>query len=276
MDQTRESLLCRFIVNLDQEEKKPDRLFFHLQNAYWYYLDFLNPEDKMSQTEFYSWLLNPLSEYNEIRGNLKHYLKQFKQYQKHIPLYGAILLNETLDCVLLVMNYNQTVYSFPKGKVNKNESGVECAIREVWEEVGYDISKKISDKDYLEFVCEDTGQPQRMYIICGVSEDHKFTTSTRYEIGSIQWVQIKDIQRGDSAYVYLNPFIQGLQKYIQHKKQLEKSKVKNTNQTSESDLISVMFEKTQEILKSFKQQLKQEQPRQMQQPQFQQFKLIIA
>lgn len=38
------------------------------------------------------------------------------------------------------------MYSFPKGKVNKNESGVECAIREVWEEVGYDISKKISDK----------------------------------------------------------------------------------------------------------------------------------
>lgn len=55
-------------------------------------------------------------------------------------------MNETLDSVLLVMNYNQTVYSFPKGKVNKNESGVDCAKREVWEEVGYDISKKISEK----------------------------------------------------------------------------------------------------------------------------------
>lgn len=58
------------------------------------------------------------------------------------------MLNETLDSVLLVKNFSNTVYSFPKGKVNKNESGVECAIREVWEEVGYDISKKISDKVY--------------------------------------------------------------------------------------------------------------------------------
>ncbi|CAD8052857.1 unnamed protein product [Paramecium primaurelia] len=169
MEQTRDSLLCRFIINLDIEEKKPDRLFFHLQNAYWYYLDFLNPEDKMSQTEFYNWLLTPLPEFNEIRTNLKHYLKQFKKYQKHIPLYGAILLNESLESVLLYIH-------FPK---------------EVWEEVGYDISKKISDKDYLEFVCEDTGQAQRMYIISGVNEDHKFITSTRFEIGLIQQQSFK-------------------------------------------------------------------------------------
>lgn len=30
MEETRESLLCRFIINLNEEEKKPDRLFFHL------------------------------------------------------------------------------------------------------------------------------------------------------------------------------------------------------------------------------------------------------
>lgn len=55
------------------------------------------------------------------------------------------------------MNYNLTVYSFPKGKVNKGETGIDCAKREVWEEVGYDISKKISEKEYLEFICEETG-----------------------------------------------------------------------------------------------------------------------
>ena len=30
------------------------------------------------------------------------------------------------------MNYNLTSYSFPKGKVNMNESGITCATREVW------------------------------------------------------------------------------------------------------------------------------------------------
>ena len=38
------------------------------------------------------------------------------------------------------MNYNKTLYSFPKGKVNENEKPIDCAIREVWEEIGYDIS----------------------------------------------------------------------------------------------------------------------------------------
>ena len=48
------------------------------------------------------------------------------------------------------------MYSFPKGKVNKNESGVECAKREVWEEVGYDISKKISEKVYITLIIRIT------------------------------------------------------------------------------------------------------------------------
>ena len=30
------------------------------------------------------------------------------------------------------MNFRCTNYSFPKGKVNENEAGIFCAIREVW------------------------------------------------------------------------------------------------------------------------------------------------
>jgi mRNA-decapping enzyme subunit 2 len=37
------------------------------------------------------------------------------------------------------MNFRCTNYSFPKGKVNENEEGIQCAIREVWEEIGFDI-----------------------------------------------------------------------------------------------------------------------------------------
>ena len=59
-----------------------------------------------------------------------------------IPVYGAIILNKNQDklckytlnvlILVLVMNYNLTSYSFPKGKVNMNESGMVCATREVW------------------------------------------------------------------------------------------------------------------------------------------------
>jgi len=47
----------------------------------------------------------------------------FSDYITEIPVYGAILLNQKLDSILLVMNYKCTNYSFPKGKVNENETG---------------------------------------------------------------------------------------------------------------------------------------------------------
>jgi len=35
---------------------------------------------------------------------------------------------------------NKYNYGFPKGKINENESDIECAIREVYEEVGFNIN----------------------------------------------------------------------------------------------------------------------------------------
>jgi mRNA-decapping enzyme subunit 2 len=37
-----DELLCRFIINLPQEELTPERVFFHIQEAHWYYSDFLS------------------------------------------------------------------------------------------------------------------------------------------------------------------------------------------------------------------------------------------
>jgi len=65
--------------------------------------------------------------------------KTFNEYANQIPVYGAILLNIQMDSIVLVMNYKCTNYSFPKGKVNQNETGLQCAVREVWEEIGLDI-----------------------------------------------------------------------------------------------------------------------------------------
>lgn len=74
----------------------------------------------------------------------------FSDYITEIPVYGAILLNQALDKCLLVMNFRCTNYSFPKGKVNENESGLFCAIREVWEEIGFDIQNQITEEDFIE------------------------------------------------------------------------------------------------------------------------------
>lgn len=173
--------------------------------------------------------------------------------------------------MLLVMNYHQTVYSFPKGKMNKNEAGIDCAKREVWEEVGLDISKMISAKDYLEFVCEDTGQPQRMYIISGVNENHKFATSTRYEIGAIHWVKLSEIKRRDSRFVYLMPFIQGLNKYIATKSS-QSSKAGPPQPPKDKDFKSVVSARVNRMIREFKEQLGSAEPRSENVAQFETFR----
>lgn len=59
-------------------------------------------------------------------------LKQWREYKRSVPTYGAILLNEDMTHVLLVQSYwTKTSWGFPKGKVNQDEYPLNCAIREV-------------------------------------------------------------------------------------------------------------------------------------------------
>lgn len=66
------------------------------------------------------------------------------------------------------MNHNQTYYSFPKGKINQNETGQQGAIREVWEEIGFDITKLISENNFIEY--NKNNKKKKMYIVLGIEE----------------------------------------------------------------------------------------------------------
>lgn len=59
-------------------------------------------------------------------------LKEWREYKRSVPTYGAILLNEDMTQVLLVQSYwTKTSWGFPKGKVNQDEDPLNCAVREV-------------------------------------------------------------------------------------------------------------------------------------------------
>lgn len=53
--------------------------------------------------------------------------------------------------VLLVRGFEKHAsWTFPKGKVNKDESHLACAIREVLEETGFDIAPLAREDQYIE------------------------------------------------------------------------------------------------------------------------------
>lgn len=112
--------------------------------------------------------------------------EQFLAYKTWVPVRGAILLNEAMDEVLLVKGWKKGArWSFPRGKINKDERDLDCAIREVYEETGFDIRKaglvgNEPEMKYIDVSMRD--QQMRLYVFRGVPMDYRFEARTRKEI----------------------------------------------------------------------------------------------
>lgn len=116
-------------------------------------------------------------------------LQNWRKYKLTLPSYGAILLNKTLDKVLLVQGLKY--WSFPKGKMNKKEDSHVCAVREVFEETGFDISNLINTNEYIE--AQINGRLIRLYVITGVQTDFEFKPESQKEIQNIKWFELEDL-----------------------------------------------------------------------------------
>jgi mRNA-decapping enzyme subunit 2 len=127
-------------------------------------------------------------------------VENFRRHKHDVPTYGLILLDETLSYVLLVRGYNiHGNWNFPKGKVslhsnvvqsrlydrlpfqmNDDEIAVQCAIREVREEIGYDATNNV--KKSRRFMHEEHGRSRCFFAALNVPMDYKFKPKVRKEI----------------------------------------------------------------------------------------------
>jgi mRNA-decapping enzyme subunit 2 len=108
-------------------------------------------------------------------------LSKWKLFKHALPTNGAIILDETMKYVVLVQGFwVKASWGFPKGKVEEEETEVNCAIREVLEETGFDITTLIKGDEYLQIQINE--QVIRLYIITNVSRNTKFEPRTRREI----------------------------------------------------------------------------------------------
>lgn len=144
------------------------------------------------------------------------------------------MLNDAMDEVVLVKGWKKGAnWSFPRGKINKDEKDLDCAVREVYEETGYDIQaaglvKEEKDMKYIEVTMRE--QHIRLYVFRGVPKDTYFEPRTRKEISKIEWWKLTDLptlkkhkhqdSNGDGQGISLNkfymvaPFINPLKKWI--------------------------------------------------------------
>ncbi|XP_032835791.2 m7GpppN-mRNA hydrolase isoform X2 [Petromyzon marinus] len=224
-------LCSRFILHVPSEEREaPVRLCFQIELAHWFYLDFTREGDPslplLSLTDFARAVFAHCPFLLGGNEDVASVLQDWKEYKMGVPTYGAIILDPSLQHVLLVQGYlAKSTWGFPKGKVNEDEAPHDCAVREVLEETGFDIRDRIDLREFIELRVNE--QLVRLYIIPGVPRDTAFTPRTRKEIRSIEWFLIEDLPShrndvtaktrtglGPNKFFMTIPFIKHLREWI--------------------------------------------------------------
>ena len=153
-----EDLHTRFILNLPTDElTKADRIFFQLEQAYWFYLDFTLEQDpslpsyktlqSFSRVMFtFSPLLSPLL------PNFKNLWNTFAKYKRTISTFGVILLSSDCSEIALCRTWEGKVWTFPQGKVNQDEEGIVSAARETYEEVSERSERALNEDNNIIYV----------------------------------------------------------------------------------------------------------------------------
>ncbi|KAJ1555095.1 mRNA-decapping enzyme subunit 2 [Nowakowskiella sp. JEL0078] len=235
LEEVLEDLQSRFIINVpDEELSSVERICFQIEQAHWFYEDFVREQNSrlpsLSLKSFSGKFFAQCPLLKEFSTNHEEAFQTFLDYKVRVPVCGAIILNEKMDSALLVRGWKASAgWGFPKGKINRDEGVTACAIREVLEETGFDISSYLNEDDFVERTIKE--QTIRLYIIRGIGEKTVFITKTRKEIGAIQWHKIKELpgcsdttplERG--RYYMVVPFMTGLKRWIsKHRRVLKKS-----------------------------------------------------
>jgi len=214
VDEAVADVASRFLTPLQPSETSTvERLFGHIQQAHWFYVDEMVPMSggslpKMSSWDFCEVLFRVCPMLEPYRSRSADFLAQYKAHLLTVPVHGVILLTRDCRHVLLVRGMGAKSWSFPRGKVNEGESGVACAVREVLEETGYDCRAALAwtaaargaagggggaalphtlHPPHLQ--SKEGGKTVTMYVAVGVPDDGSvvFRPRTKSEIDSIGW-----------------------------------------------------------------------------------------
>lgn len=188
-----EDLIVRFLANVpDEDLSSIERVLFQVEEAQWFYTDFLRQKipylPSLKMKGFSAQFLEkcPLIwKWGDPSGALE----KFGRYKRTIPVRGVALFNKDLTKVVLVKGTESNTWSFPRGKISKDESDIDCAARECFEETSYDPRHALSESSSIERTIQ--GKSYKIYMVTNVPDDFNFQPIVRGEIAKIEWHDIK-------------------------------------------------------------------------------------
>lgn len=226
VDHVLEDILVRFVVNVPKEDLSSlERVCFQVEEGQWFYTDFVRLLDpSLPAMKMKSFAPKILSKCPLVWkwGNPSDALSQFGKYKSTIPVRGIALMNKDLTKVVLVRGPESGTWSFPRGKISKDETDIECAIREVREETSFDARKYVNENDVLERTIG--GKNFRIFLARNVPEDFNFEPLVRCEIADIKWFNIKTLRKSvrtnHSKYYVVNAMMEPLVGWVNKQKGL--------------------------------------------------------
>ena len=247
-----DDLCVRFIVNLPYEElQEAERICFQIEEAQWFYEDFIRPSDpenlpSLNLRNFYMLISRHCPLLSDFPAEAHdEAFQSFLAYKTRVPVRGAIMLNDNMDEVVLVKGWKKNAnWSFPRGKINKEEADLDCAIREVYEETGYDLKAAglVPDENHLksiEVIMRE--QHMKLFVFRNIPKDTHFEPRTRKEISKIQWYKLSELptvkknkQHQDTKsdtlagnankFYMVAPFLGHLKKWIAQQRRQDKAR----------------------------------------------------
>jgi mRNA-decapping enzyme subunit 2 len=235
----------RFILNLpDSELRSADRIMVQIEQAWWFYEDFICDSQQAQQQQQgsslprfshhsfakkmfqYSTVLPDIAQFNDMWN-------EYLVYKRQISNYGCILLSSDYERIVLCQVYNGTSYTLPSGKINEGEDGVAAACRETYEETGFDPSCRhgmtalwnetmpskvtwdpiLQPSQKIVHEQDEHGKRRTCYVVVNVPEDFPFAPVCRKEVSNIVWHPIDAIPSLSTFAVM--PFYKKLRKWIQ-------------------------------------------------------------
>jgi len=122
---------------------------------------------------------------------------------------GAIILNKDFNSVALVFRPQKNDWTFPKGHIEKEESSINAAYREVFEETGIKAVDLfgLPDMRYVDDVGNDVCVEMRL-AYCLTHDEIKNKSEDLY------WVKIEDVS-SYLSYENLKIYFNNILKYIE-------------------------------------------------------------
>ncbi|EIJ89668.1 mRNA-decapping enzyme subunit 2 [Nematocida parisii] len=229
-----DDLSGRFISCLPLSElRNSERLFFQVEEAHWFYEDHYRRGYGLPYLNLKEFTFQLIAHNEHLKGAIKvdEDFKKFLRYKKIVPVFGALIFNSEMTKILLVRGFGpKRSFTFPRGKICKSENSIECAVREVYEEVGYDITDKLITNIFLETGTKS--KESKLFAIMNVSEHTTvFETKTRNEIKEIKWVEIEQLESSPTEqFSYVKTFIREIKALVNKieadKHRLNLSKIK--------------------------------------------------